>query len=91
MFETIFTILTRLETTRDAYFKVEGTRFEITLCDFDGFDANWCEVMREYEDAEMVDALFEVLDRADSVDDEFYTTYYFADCSATVGFTSYDI
>ena len=47
--------------------------------------------MREYEDAEMVDALFEVLDRAERTEGDFYTTYYFADCSLELGYASYDI
>ena len=38
-----------------------------------------------------IDALFEVLDRADSNDDDFYTTYRFADCSLRLGYASYDI
>lgn len=91
MFETLFTILTRLETTGDCSFTEEDGRFDVTLCDFEGFDSNWEEVMREYEDAEMVDALFEVLDCAKRTEGNFYTTYYFTDCSLELGYASYDI
>ena len=91
MFETLFTILTRLEATCDCRFEEEDRHFDVTLCDFDGFDSDWCEVMREYKDAEMVDALFKALDRAERTEGDFYVTYYFEDCSLELGFDSFDI
>ena len=91
MFETLFTILTRLETTGDCSFTEEDRFFDVTLNDFVGFTDDWDEIYRDYKDAEMVDALFEVLNRADSNDGKFYTTYRFADCSLRLGYSSYDI
>lgn len=91
MYEMLTMVLTRLETSGDCSFIEEDGRFDVTLCDFEGFDSNWEEVMREYEDAEMVDALFELLDRAERVEGDFYRTYYFEDCSLELGYTSMDI
>lgn len=91
MFEMLFMVLTRLETSGDCFFSEEDGCFDVTLCDFEGFDDEWEEVMREYEDEEMVDALFELLDRAERVEGNFYRTYYFEDCSLELGYTSMDI
>jgi len=91
MFETIFAILTRLETSADATWYTEGTHFDITLEDFDGFDANFCEIDRPYADPEMVEALFEVLVTAKTIEGSFSRVYRFADCSATVRYASDDI
>lgn len=91
MFEMIMMILTRLETVGDCTFTVDGTHFDVTLCDFDGFDSHWCEIEREYVDADMIDALYEVLERADRTEGDYYVTYYFTDCSLELGYGSMDI
>lgn len=91
MFEMLMMILSRLETSGDCILEIEGNHFDVTLCDFEGFDSNWSEVMREYEDEEMVEALFEVLDRAERTEGNYYVTYYFDDCSLELGYTSMDI
>ena len=91
MFETIYTLLTRLETSEDATWYEHDGHFDVTLEDFAGFTADWEEIDRPYADPEMVEAFFEVLDTADSTDEDFYCTYYFTDCSVCLGFASYDI
>lgn len=91
MIEMLMMVLTRLETSCDCGFDFEDGHFEVTMNDFDGFDADWCEVMREYEDEEMVDALFELLDRAERTEGDMYRTYFFEDCDLTLGYASYDI
>ena len=91
MFEMLMMVLTRLETSGDCYFTEEEGCFDVTLCDFEGFDEDWDEVMREYEDEEMIDALFELLDRAERTEGDFYVTYFFEDCSLELGYASYDI
>ena len=91
MFEMLVMVLDRLADSGDCRFSVDGTEFDVTMCDFDGFDDEWDEVMRDYEDEEMVDALFELLDRAERVEGDFYHTYYFEDCTLELGFDSYDI
>lgn len=60
--------------------------------DFDGFDEDWCEVMRSYDNPELVEAMLEFLtDNAKEVDEDFYSTYTFDDCEVVVGYGSYDI
>ena len=91
MFETIYTILTRLATSGDADWSVNGNAFRVDLNDFDGFDDDWSEIDREYEDPDMVEALMEVLDQANDSDGGFYETFFFDDCTLKLGYTSYDI
>ena len=91
MFEMLMMILSRLVTSGDCFFEVEDEHFDVTLCDFDGFDNDWGEIMRDYEDEEMVEALFELLEHADHTEGDYYVTYYFEDCSLELGYTSMDI
>ena len=95
MFDTIYTILNRLETSNDVtgfWEPDEGTtHFDVTLNDFDGFDEEWNEIDRDWADPEMVKAFYEVLDTAERTEGDYYVTYYWADCSLTLGYTSYDI
>lgn len=95
MFEIIYTILTRLETSNDVtgfWEPAEGTtHFDVNLNDSEGFDEEWNEIYRNWADSEMVEAFFEVLDTAERTEGDYYVTYYWADCSLTLGYTSYDI
>ena len=91
MFEMLMMVLTRLETSGDCTFYEDDHCFDVTMCDFDGFDENWSEIMRDYADQEMVDAFYELLDRADRTECDFYVTYYFEDCTLELGYASYDI
>lgn len=64
----------------------------IDFHDFEGFDEDWDEIMRDYDDPDAVEAFEEMLrDNALSVDDGFYTTYHFEGFDVKVGYTSYDI
>ena len=91
MTEMLMMVLTRLETSGDCYFDFEDGCFDVTMCDFEGFDEDWGEIMRDYEDEEMVGTLFELLDRAERTEGDFYVTYYFEDCSLELGYASFDI
>lgn len=91
MTEILMMVLTRLEDSGDCFFDFEDGCFDVTLCDFEGFDDNWHEVMRDYENEEMVDVLFKLLDRAERTEGDFYVTYFFKDCSLELGYTSFDI
>lgn len=60
--------------------------------DFEGFDDDWSEIMRDYDDADAVEAFEEMLrEKALKIDDGFYTTYHFNGFVVKVGYTSYDI
>lgn len=91
MFEIIYTILTRLAQSGDASWSVNDHAFRVDLNDFEGFDDDWSEVMRDYEDPDMVEALMEILDQANDSDGGFYETFFFDDCTLKLGYTSYDI
>ena len=95
MFETIYTILTRLDASEDVlgfWEPAEGsTHFRVDLNDFEGFTDEGEEIDREWSDPEMVEAFYEVLDTAERTEGDYYVTYYWADCSLTLGYTSYDI
>lgn len=72
-------------------FDFEGN-ISVDFNDFEGFDNDWSEIMRDYDDANAVEA-FEKMLRTEAleVDDDFYTTYYFDGFTVNVGYTSYEI
>ena len=66
--------------------------FDVTLQDFDGFDAHWCEIDREYDDEDAVDAFLDMLETGCvSQDGDFYTIYHFEDFDVQLGYASFDI
>ena len=76
----------------DACVWVDGNKIHVDLDDFEGFDDDWNEVMRDYDDAEAVSAFEEMLeDECLSQSGDFYTTYYFEGFSVVLGYTSFDI
>ena len=73
--------------------KIEGEKSEliITIYDFEGFDEDWSEVMREYD----VNAVHELIDYLEkhciSKNNNLYSYYYFEDFDVELGYLSYDI
>lgn len=69
----------------------DDKEISLTVKDFEGFDEDWHEIDREY-DEEKVDELFETLKREciEFVED-FYTTFEFGEFYITWGYASYDI
>lgn len=64
---------------------------EITINDFEGFDDDWCEIVREY-DVDAVDAVLKEIEKsAVSVDGDFYRYYSFEGFEVCVGYCSFDI
>ena len=69
----------------------EGAEMHLTVEDFAGFDDDWCEQFRDY-DEDAVDALLEWLEEhALSVDGDYQTYYHFDGFLVQVGYGSYDI
>ena len=69
----------------------DGT-YALTLEDFDGFDDDWNEVEREYENEEAVDALLEWLEaNYTERKSNLYIHYVFPDFQLTLGYASFDI
>lgn len=64
----------------------------IDFNDFDGFDDDWGEVDRDYDNPEKVDGMLEFLEKhCSSKEDGYYTIYHFDGFDVQVGYTSYDI
>lgn len=65
---------------------------EIDFNDFCGFDEDWNEVLRDYDNPSMVSELLDFLsNNCKEVVNDFYTTYIFNDFQVIVGYASYDI
>ena len=65
---------------------------DVTIEDFAGFDEDWCEVEREYDNEEAVDAFLEMLDtQCVSREGDFYVPYHFNGFDVQIGFASFDI
>lgn len=64
----------------------------VTLEDFAGFDEDWDEVERDYDDEEAVDAFVEALEAsALSVEGDFYRDYEFDGFTVQLGYASMDV
>ena len=69
----------------------DGT-YVLTLEDFEGFDDDWNEVEREYDNEEAVDALLEWLeDNCIDKTERLDIHYVFPDFQVTLGYASFDI
>lgn len=90
---TIETIIAQLDRiSADSYYGVSDNHIDLTIDDFEGFDDDWCEVDREFVDADAVEEVLEWLEEnADCVDGDFYHYYYFGEIVVEVGYTSFDI
>lgn len=76
----------------DALYDVVDRRIDVTLRDFDGFDDDWCEVMRDYDDEQAVENFLQMLDdECLSSSDDFYKDYEFDGFTVSLGYESFDI
>ena len=63
----------------------------ITVEDFEGFDDDWSEIMRDY-DVEAVNGLIKWLEEhCISEDGDFYSYYHFEEFDVELGYASFDI
>lgn len=94
MMEKIITMVEELG--EDAYYAIreyddELPELAITIDDFEGFDDDWSEIMREY-DADAVRALIDWLkEHCISEDGDFYYEFHFEGFDVQLGYSSYDI
>lgn len=64
----------------------------VTLEDFEGFDDDWHEVDREYDDESAVESFVEWLESASlSHEGDFYCVYHFEGFDVVLGYASYDV
>ena len=73
-----------------SYSMIDG-KLSVTVIDFDGFDEDWSEIERDY-DEEAVEGFVEWLEtHAHSVEEGYYSYYHLGDVVVCVGYASYDI
>lgn len=76
----------------DSWYEVEGSRISLTINDSEGFDEDWCDIEREYEDEEAVREVLTWLgEHADLIVGDLYRYYWFSDIEVVVGYASFDI
>lgn len=76
----------------DVWFDVEDSDIDVTVNDFEGFDDDWSEVMRDYDDPEAVEAFLKMLEeKCVSQEGDFYVVYHFEGFDLQLGFGSFDI
>ena len=94
MMEIIIAMLEKMVEDVDYYVReIDGEKPEIviTVDDFEGFDEDWSEIMRDY-DEEAVDGLIEWLEEhCISEDGDFYSYYHFEEFDVQLGYSSFDI
>lgn len=90
---TMYEIIAKLDTiANDADYEVRENRIDLTINNFEGFDEDWNEVMREMVDEEAVENVIDWLEEnADRYERNLYTDFYFGDIVVTLGYTSFDI
>jgi hypothetical protein len=94
MMEIIIAMLEKM--SEDVDYRVreiedEKPELVITVEDFEGFDDDWSEVMRDY-DEEAVDGLIEWLEEhCISEEGDLYSYYQFEEFDVQLGYTSFDI
>lgn len=74
------------------WYDEKGRLLHVTLQDFDGFDEDWSEIMRDYDHPKAVEAFEEMLEtECSSQEGDFYFDYYFDGFTVRLGYASYDI
>ena len=88
--EMVLELLATLGADVDVYERMDGT-IRVTVQDFDGFDAHWSEIDRDY-DEDAVDAVYERLeDEASEVSGDFYRYFQFDGFTVVWGYASMDV
>lgn len=89
MLEVLVNMLKELG--EDVSYMMVREELYVTIEDFDGFDEDWQEVDREYNE-EAIDELLEWLEaQAQEVEGDYYVRYHLQDVVVCVGYASYDI
>ena len=94
MMEKIIAMLEKMSDDVEYYVRElneEKPELIITIEDFEGFDDDWSEVMRDY-DVETVNGLIKWLEEhCISEEDDFYSYYHFEEFDVELGYSSFDI
>ena len=90
MFDTLMVLINACE--NDVYFFKKDRMIDLTINDFEGFDGNWNEVMRDYDNPNAVGALLDWLNaNCVSKVGKFYAVYSFDGFAVRLGYASFDI
>ena len=91
-YEEIIERVKTLGEDADYYEYTSGTLLTIIFNDFDGFDENWNEIDREYDNPEAVEQLItDIAEAAENVIEGYINTYDFGTFAVKIEFTSMDI
>lgn len=65
---------------------------KVTLDDFEGFDSDWNEIFRDYDNEAAVCDFLEMLeDTSIDSEEDLYTDYFFDGFIVRIGYSSFDI
>ena len=88
--EMVLELLATLGADVDVYERMDGT-VRVTVQDFEGFDEEWSEMDRDY-DEDAVDAVYEHLEaEASEVSGDFYRYFQFDGFTVVWGYASMDV
>jgi len=64
----------------------------VTVYNFEGFDEDWSEIIRELDDEVLVDTIYGILSiKARRVEGDFYRYFHFDGFTVCWGYASFDI
>ena len=92
MKKELLEMLNKLEETNDVdFYEIENT-LHINFNDFEGFDEDWKEIDRDYENEELVHQVLNFLEKnCKGQKEDLYKEFIFDDFNVIVGYSSFDI
>ena len=92
-YEEMVKAIQALENDAEFDFDEEEACFFVTFQDFEGFDVDWSEIMRKFDDVEAVFAFEDMLEEQciSYEDDGLYVYYHFDEFDVRIGYASFDI
>lgn len=92
MKKELLEMLNKLEETNDVdFYEIEDT-LHVNFNDFEGFNEDWEEIDRDYENGELVNQVLDFLENnCKGQEGDFYKEYIFDDFNVIVGYSSFDI
>lgn len=85
-------MLNELEETNDVDFYEDKDTLHVNFNDFEGFDEDWEEIFRDYENGGLVHQVLNFLENnCKSQEGDLYKEFIFDDFNVIVGYSSFDI
>lgn len=92
MLEKIKEMAMMIEANGDAYVYIDEDFVDITFKDFEGFNDDWEEEEREYNNEEAVEEFIDFLEKeCYKQEGDFYRIFHFDGCTVQIGWESMDI